>query len=136
MRNRELKGAGLDKWRYLELRAFCRQYERKRHEAAQLLGLASRGMDGLPGGGSAGDPVYAAVRRRERLLADVEAIDQAAREADPVGYQAIWKNVTQGIRYEESGYYGCRSEFFRARRRFFAALDQILALRGQPSIVS
>ena len=135
MRNRELKGAGIDKWRYLELRAFCRQYERKRHQAMQLLGVSSREMDGLPGGG-AGDPVYAAVRRRERLLADLEAVGQAARDADPVGYEALLKNVTQGIRYEETGYYGCRSDFFRARRRFFAALDQILALQGRSAGVS
>lgn len=88
------------------------------------------------GQGGAGDPVFAAVARRERLLKDLSAIDQAAREADPVGYQAILKNVTQGIRYEETGYYGSRSEFFRARCRFFSALDKLVGLQGQSAEVS
>ena len=60
-----------------------------------------------------------------------EKIEQAAIAADPVGYRAIIKNVAQGIRYEETGYYGCRSDFFRARRRFFAALDESMEPKGQ-----
>lgn len=132
MRNRELKGAGLSRWRYLELRAFCRQYDEKRHTAAQLLAVSSPRMDSQTGGtGQPGDPVFAAARRRERLLADCERIEQSAIAADPVGYKAILRNVTQGVRYEEAGYYGCRSDFFRARRRFFAALDAALAPTGQ-----
>ena len=132
MRDRELKSVSIGRWRYLELKAFCRQYEEKKHTAAQLLGVFSPRMDGMPGGrGGAGDPVYAAVLRRERLLDDCEKIEQAAVAADPVGYRAIIKNVTQGIRYEETGYYGCRSDFFRARRRFFAALDESLEPKGQ-----
>lgn len=102
MRNRELKGAGLSRWRYAELRAFCRQYDEK---------------------------------RRARRTADCKVIEQAAIAADPVGYPALMKNVTQGIRYEESGYYGCRSDFFRARGRFFSALDAALGLRGQGSVI-
>ena len=136
MRDRELKSASLGRWRYLELRAFCRQYDEKKHTAAQLLGVASLRTDGLPGGkGAAGDPVYAATLRRSRLLDDCAKIEQAAIAADPVGYRAILKNVTQGIRYEETGYYGCRSDFFRARRRFFAALDESLAPTGRKDTV-
>lgn len=135
MRDRELKSVNIGRWRYLELKAFCRQYDEKRHTAAQLLGVTSPRTDGVPGGGGAGDPVYAVVRRRERLLADCETIEQAAVAADPVGYRAILKNVTQGIRYEETGYYGCRSDFFRARRRFFSALDESLEPKGQKQAI-
>ena len=131
MRNRELKTAGLSRWRYLELRAFCRQYDEKKRQAARLLGVSSPRSDGLPGGSGSGDPVWSAVRRRERLVEDCRVIEQAAFAADPVGHRALLKNVTQGIRYEETGYYGCRSDFFRARRRFFAKLDEDLAPRGQ-----
>lgn len=98
MRNRELKGAGLSRWRYAELQAFCRQYEEKRHA---------------------------------HCMEDCRIIEQAAAAADAVGYPALLKNVTQGIRYEESGYYGCRSDFFRARTRFFSILHAALGLRGQ-----
>lgn len=131
MRNRELKTAGLSRWRYLELRAFCRQYDEKKRQAARLLGVSSPRSDGLPGNSGSGDPVWGAVRRRERLVEDCRVIEQAAIAADPVGHRAILKNVTQGIRYEETGYYGCRSDFFRARRRFFAELDERLAPAGQ-----
>lgn len=90
----------------------------------------------MPGGNSgSGDPVFGAVKRRERLLKDMEVIEQAAILADPVGYKALLKNVTQGVRYEESGYYGCRSDFFRARVRFFRALDESLEPRGQRTAV-
>ena len=132
MRDRELKSASISRWRYLELKAFCRQYDEKKHAAAQLLCVSSPRMDGMPGGkGGTGNPVYAAVLRREKLLAVCEKIEQAAIAADPVGYRAIIKNVAQGIRYEETGYYGCRSDFFRARRRFFAALDESMEPKGQ-----
>lgn len=132
MRNRELKTASLSKWRYFELRAFCRQYDEKRRQAAELLALSSPRVDGLPcGKGTPGDSVFTAAMLREQLLADCEMIERAAVAADPVGYRAIIKNVAQGIRYEETGYYGCRSDFFRARRRFFAALDASLKPKGQ-----
>lgn len=136
MRDRDLKSVNIGRWRYLELKAFCRQYDDKKHMAAQLLCVASPRTDGQPGGkGVPGDPVYAAALRREKLLADCEKIEQAAMAADPVGYRSIIKNVAQGIRYEETGYYGCRSDFFRARRRFFAALDESLEPKGQSAAV-
>lgn len=136
MRDRALKGARLSRWRYQELRAFCRRYDEKKHMAAQLLCLSSPRGDGMPtGAGGAGNPVFGAVARRERLLKDIEAIEQAAVLADPVGHRALLKNVTQGMRYEECGYYGCRSDFFRARVRFFRALDEKLELEGQGAAV-
>lgn len=131
MRDRELKSVNISRWRYTELRAFCRQYDEKKRKAAKLLSVASPRTGGVPGHGGVSDPVYAAVRRRERLLADCEKIEQAAIMADSVGYKAILKNVTQGVRYEETCYYGCRSDFFRARRRFFALLDESLEPKGQ-----
>lgn len=102
MRNRELKSAGLTCWRYVELKAYCRQYEEM---------------------------------RRAHRTADCRIIEETARAADPVGYAALLKNVTQGIRYEESGYYGCRSDFFRARSRFFSQLHTTLGPRGQGDVV-
>lgn len=96
MRNRELKGAELSKWRYAELRAYCRQYDEM---------------------------------RKEKRTEDCLRIEQAAVDADAVRYRPLLKNVTQGIRYEESGYLGCRSDFFRARVRFFERLDGLL--RGE-----
>ena len=96
MRNRELKGAGISKWRYAELRAYCRQYDEMR-----------------------------AKKRTE----DCVRIEQAAVEADPFRHTELLKNVTQGIRYEETGFYGSRSDFFRARVRFFERLNRALEER-------
>lgn len=98
MRNTELKSAGISKWRYAELRAYCRQYDEM---------------------------------RKEKRTEDCVRIEQAAVDADAVRYMPLMKNVTQGIRYEETGYYGSRSDFFRARGKFFKRLDEMMRGRDE-----
>lgn len=121
MRNWALKldKYGISKSEYEELKAFCRRYDEKRAEAADLLYRTTGRLTGMPRGCNTSDPVCVSVARRERLLKECEMIEQAAIEADPAGYQAILRNVTRGMRFEETGYYGARSTFYDARRRFF-----------------
>ncbi len=114
-----LDGYEISRWEYKELLAFCRQYEAKKTKAADLLYKTTGNLTGMPRGSNTSDPVCASAVQRERLLKDCEMIEQAAIEADPAGYQAILRNVTRGMRFEETGYYGARSTFYDARRRFF-----------------
>ena len=117
-----LDGYEISRWEYKELLAFCRQYEAKKTKAADLLYKTTGNLTGMPRGSNTSDPVCASAVQRERLLRDCELIEQAAIEADPGGYQAIIKNVTQGIVYERSGYLGGRRQFFEKRRKFFFLL--------------
>ena len=117
-----LDGYEISRWEYKELLAFCRQYEAKKTKAADLLYKTTGNLTGMPRGSNRSDPVCASAVQRDRLLRDCELIEQAAIEADPGGYQAIIKNVTQGIVYERSGYLGGRRQFFEKRRKFFFLL--------------
>ena len=121
-RNLSLDEYGISRWEYKELLAFCRQYDEKRTRAADLLYRTTGNLSGMPRGSNTSDPVCASAVQRERLLRDCEMIEQAAIAADPGGYQAIIKNVTQGIVYERSGYLGGRRQFFEMRRKFFFLL--------------
>jgi len=134
MRDNGIRKAGISRWRYRELKAFCRQYDEKRAQAARLLGAVQRSMDGMPRIAGSGDPVPEAAARREKLLGDCRLIEQTAKEADPGGSEAIIRNAARGIRYEEAGYYGERTTFFRARERFFVALDRQLREREEQAV--
>lgn len=126
MRDNGIKKAGISQWRYRELKAFCMQYDEKKHEAQQLLGLHARRLNGKSGRKDAVDETALTVIRREQLVKDCEMIEQAAQKADPISKDAIIRNVTRGIRFEESCYYGERTSFYRARERFFIILDRML----------
>lgn len=122
MRDNGIRKAGISCWRYRELKAFCRQYDEKRAQAMRLQGMAGREQE------SAADE---ARLHSERLLGDCRLIERTAQEADPGGSEAIIRNAARGVRYEEAGYYGERSSFFRARKRFFVALDRGLREREE-----
>lgn len=129
MRDNGIKKAGISQWRYRELKAFCMQYDEKKHEAQQLLGLHAHQLEDTSGRKDAMNKAALTATRCEQLLRECEIIEQAAHEAEPGSRDAIIKNVTQGIRFEESCYYGERTSFYRARERFFIILDR--ALREQ-----
>lgn len=120
MRDNGIRKEGISCWRYRELKAFCRQYDEKRAQASRMLGAASREESGAGGDEAA---------HREKLLCDCRLIERTAQEADPAGSEAIIRNAARGVRYEEAGYYGERTTFFRARKRFFVALDRQLRER-------
>ena len=127
MRDDGIKKAGISRWRYRELRAFCRQYDEKRANALRLKGALCRVKDGVCI--STGEAADLTAARSEKLFRDCRMIEKAAREADPAGGTAIFKNAAQGLRYEETGFYGDRATFFRLRERFFIELDRNLRER-------
>ena len=128
MRDDGIRRAGISCWRYRELRAFCRQYDEKRRQAAQLLAATGQVERGRYRRDSLANCALAAAQR-ERLLGDCRIIEQTAMEADPAGGEAIIRNAARGVRFEEVGFYGERATFFRARERFFIGLDRELRRR-------
>lgn len=137
---------------YKELTYFCLQYERKKAEAAALLtirlstptpaiyhkGGKEYGTFMPRGGGGTSDPVAVTAAKREKLLADVHMIEQAAIIAGelPSGgniWTALLKAVTtrggvQAVFTNPDTKPPCgERQFYNARRRFFWVLREMRA---------
>lgn len=149
----------LDEWgisweEYKELTYFCLQYNRKKADAAALLTIklstptpaiyhkkvgekmVEFGTFMPHGSGHVSDPVAATAAKRDRLLADVHMIEQAAIIAGELEggyniYSALLKAVTtrggvQAVMADAETKPPCgKNEFYTARRRFFWVLHEM-----------
>lgn len=117
---------GVSEWRYRELQYFCYQYKEKKAMAERCLHPSAVRLDREGRGGDVSDPTAAAMIKRERLLADVEAIEVCAKEAvrgnGPVA-QALLTHVTRRNPPPVDLLPCGRRQFYEARRRFFVLLD-------------
>lgn len=107
------------------------QYHEYKQQAQELLGGKAVQVDGqtIAAVGAHSDPTAAAAAKRLKLLEACDKIDVAAQHADPFNAKLIREAVTDGLSFERAaarGYIGSRAQFFRARRKFFWALDQLL----------
>lgn len=124
-----LEGAGIDRWRYDELIAFCRQYPDKREHADALADVKSAWNAGASGGGGENaSPVERAAMRREAIVRDCELIEQTALRIDGgKWYAALMLNCCYGQAYgrlaPETLPTSRREAYFAARRAFLVALD-------------
>ncbi len=119
----------LGKWELRELEGFCRQYDMKRKQAADIL-LQVR--SGTPhGSGGRGTPQESEVERkvwqRERLLRDIRQIEECARGIEGGRwYKALIQNICRGIGYTYLDKVdlptSCRNSYFQARKAFFLRL--------------
>lgn len=122
----------IGKDRYLELKAFCRQYPQWLVEAASVLGVTGARMDDTPHGSDPGDPTGRAVERREKVLQKIELVEKCAAAVDRgAWYKGILLNACNGMSWEvirdlhpEALKNNQRSSFFGARRMFFNLLDK------------
>lgn len=137
------RGLKLDAWditwdEYKELDYFCRQYERKRRDAAALLTLrvstapSAKTKDGnwvfLPhGSGGTSDPVAVIAEKRERLLRDVQMIEKAARIAGTELSPWLLRAVTgrEGVQRVLMDCPCGKNQFYAMRRRFFYILREL-----------
>ena len=125
-------GWEISKERYLELRAFCRQYPQWRVEADSLLGVSGARLDDMPHGSDPGDPTGRTVERREALMDKIGMVERcAAAVSDGTWYKALMLNVCNGMAWEvirdlhpEMLRTSSRNQFFKARRVFFNLLDK------------
>ena len=125
-------GWEISKERYLELKAFCRQYPQWKVEADSLLGVSGARMEATPHGSEPGDPTGRAVERREILVDKMAMVERCAAAVDRgLWFQALIFNVCIGTSWEvirdlhpEILKTSDRTKFFKARRMFFNLLDK------------
>jgi hypothetical protein len=122
----------LASYRYLELKAFCRQY-RSWHEGLRACyGFKGNGF-GLNSAirpSEHSDPTERAVELAEKYRNKIAMVDKAAKEADAVLAPYIILNATQGLSFDRLDSYGKRppcgkNQFYEARQKFFWLLDQV-----------
>ncbi|MDY4007506.1 MAG: hypothetical protein SOY94_01405 [Candidatus Limiplasma sp.] len=114
----------IDKNEYDELKAFCRQYPKKKARAAALADVSSPALSGMPHGTGVSDPVGRAVEKRERLLRDCEMIERIAAEVDGGRFaKALILNCCCGVGYAYMDSTilptNRKNDYFLARRKFF-----------------
>lgn len=121
---------GLSAARYQELRAYCLQYPLWQAEAKSLLGVGAQRYSSMPHGSGVGDPVARAAERREVLTTKIQLVERLARAVeDGRWYTAIIQNVCMGRSLSVIDQTilptANRNAYYRARRAFFLALDEI-----------
>lgn len=122
----------IDRNRYRELCAFCRQYPVWKVEASALLSSGGSGMDAMPHGSDPGDPTARAAERREKVMAKIDLVEQCAMAVDSGRwFSALILHLCNGKSYEViRDIYSVlptnnRTAFFSARKRFLLLLDQL-----------
>lgn len=118
----------IERNRYHELKSFCRQYRLWKVEAGNCYGLSGVRYNGVPSKGVS-DPTARAAERAMSLQSKIDMVEKCAMNADPVNWQHILWNVTEGLSYDIL----CRqgraplcgiNQFYEARRKFFWLLDK------------
>lgn len=120
---------GISKERYLELLHFCRQYDQWKRDAASLVGIRGKALDGQPHGSGVGDPVFAAVEKRNAIIAKVHMVERCAMSVDGgVWFNALIENVCRakphGVIDQALMPTSNRGAFFQARKKFFLLLNE------------
>lgn len=120
----QLDEYGISPDRYRELYYFCRRYAEMRQQIADARGLDAVSSEGMPHGNGISDPTARKADAAMKLSEDIRIIEDAAREADPLNWCALLKNVTEGTAYEYQPVYCGRRQFYESRRKFFWLLDK------------
>ena len=121
---------GISRWEYYELKAFCRQYDDKRKQAADVLSLHGQDLSGEPKGNKVGMPTEDAALKRAKLLEDIQLIEQAAADVQGGAWKvSLIQSCCRGIPYAELDQTAMptskREAFFKARREFFYILKSL-----------
>ena len=121
----------LQSYRYLELKAFCRQYQSWQVGLRSCYGFKANNFDSSPIKGSEhSDPTERAVEMAEKYRLKIDMVELAARQADESLASYILLNVTQGLGFDSLERMGKRppcgvNQFYEARQKFFWILDQL-----------
>ncbi len=113
----------ISKKAYRELYYFCQQYKEKKAQLNYLRGLTAVPMNGMPKGGSIGNPTERKGMLCLRLASDCELIEQTAIEAGADVYSWLLSNVTEeGKSWENMRPPIGKNQFYERRRKFFYLL--------------
>lgn len=120
----------IEKYRYFELKYFCRQYPIWKKSADSLLGL-QRNKDATDIFVASGvsNPTEKAVIARDEYLRKMELVEKAADELDTGIRSYILKGVCEGVSYDiiraNTAIPYCRETYYTAYRRFFSTLNKL-----------
>ncbi len=114
---------GIGKYRYRELKYFCRQYREKKTQLDAITEISASQASSVPSGTKMGDRTSQIALKRVSLQKDIEDIEQSAKEADCAIYAYLIGNVADGIPYEHLGVPCGRRYFYEARKKFFYLLS-------------
>lgn len=118
----------IERHRYYELKAFCRQYRQWKTELGNCYGLTGVKFNGIAFRGVS-DPTARAAERAMYLQDKVDMVEESCREADPLIWKELLLNVVDGLSYEMMQKRGIqppvsKTIFYDARMKFFWILDQ------------
>lgn len=102
-----------------------RGYYRKVDELQTILQESAGTGDGMPRGSTTSDPVAVKAEKREALLKQVEAIEQAKAEVPEEYRAAVWRAV---LFYEPYPIYADRHTYGRYKARFIFRVAKELGL--------
>lgn len=118
----------IPKERYYELKHFCLQYLDWQLYCNSLIGSSRRYNDGIRSSDPS-DPVFEAVRKRERYLNYINMVENAAEQTDPVLGHYILKGVIHGYTYEmvnaREQVPCCRVTYYELYRKYFWILSRL-----------
>lgn len=126
---------GISRERYMELRAFVRQYRNYKRERLDIIGLPSSiprpvvGADGkaefMPQNrGSGESSVERAAEKRMALDGKIAMIEESAQQASAALWKAVLRNEVDGVSYYRMNLPCSMRAFINMRKRFYAALHE------------
>ena len=121
----------LQSYRYLELKAFCRQYQSWKVGLRSCYGFKANTFDSSPIKSSGhSDPTERAVELAEKYRIKIDMVELAAKKADEALAPFILLNVTQALSFDALDRMGKKppcgiNQFYEARQKFFWELDQL-----------
>jgi len=124
-KEKDIKVYKLSKNRYRELRYFCKQYYEWKDKLKKLsYDLKSYELTSLPKSSNINKPTELLATEKADLEQKIEIVEQAAKEANPILYQDILKNVVQGIPFRYLNVPCGLRYFYKIRNTFFGILDK------------
>ena len=119
MNRKSAKSYEIGKFAYRELYYFCLQYYEYKREIDRIANsIGNTDYNAIRGGAkNISDPTAVKALKIALLESKCELIEQTALATDPYIYQALLKNVTTGVSYEQMK--ACDVEILCGRRQFY-----------------
>ncbi|MCI1958609.1 MAG: hypothetical protein LKJ25_03175 [Clostridia bacterium] len=110
--------------RYREMKYFCLQYYEKKEKIKSLYPVKAVNMDGMPSANNVSNPTETYAEKIIELKADINAIEDSAKETSILFYKYIIENVTKNVPYEYLDIPMSRRSFYMMRKKFFYLLSK------------
>lgn len=130
VRDRNYDDYGISKHRYMELKAFCRQYDEKKQKIKY--GLSAVQYSHMPKPDYEESPTERQAIKNHLYKEDCSIIEEACKQANPVIWKYIMRSVTQGLTYEHIEFDSelgripvGKTDFYGYRKLFYHYLDKL-----------